>query len=148
MVDLNKKSQKKLNDALEVLHFAFRALTAHPDEYLLTLGYSRVHHRVLYFIGRYPDSSINELLAIMKFSKQYLHRPLKRLIEDGYIKVAQDEDDKRIKRLRLSSRGTALEKKLTGEQREQLAEVFRRAGPQAEAGWRKVMKFLADGGDD
>ncbi len=145
MVDQKRDppNEAALNEALELLHFGFRAITAHPDQALTRLGYSRVHHRVLYFIGRHPGSSINELLAIMRVSKQYLHRPLRRLTDDGYIEVRQDDHDRRIKRLHLTRKGRALEKRLTGQQRRQLAAVFEKAGPEAEAGWRKVMAVLA-----
>ena len=135
--------EKGLNEALEALHFGFRALTASPDARLAELGYSRVHHRVLYFIGRNPGCSVNELLAVMKVSKQYLHRPLKRLVDDGWVMAVQDESDRRIKRLSLTPKGAALENRLTGEQRRHVAEAFSRAGPEAEQGWRRVMALLA-----
>ncbi len=144
MVDSNMSPEEvhRLNEALEALHFGFRAVTAHPDERLKALGYSRVHHRILYFVGRNPGCSVNELLRIMRVSKQYLNRPLRQLVEDGYIQAGQDKRDRRVKRLRLTRKGRRLEERLTGEQRTQLAEVFDRAGPQAEAGWRKVMELL------
>jgi len=106
MIDLKKETpldtelnQTELNQALELLHFGFRSITSHPDQQLSELGYSRVHHRILYFVGRHSGCSINELLAIMQVSKQYLHRPLRQLVEDGYIRVNQDQEDRRIKRL-------------------------------------------------
>lgn len=146
MVDLKNsiEEMQRLNQALELLHFGFRAITSHPDERLAGLGYSRVHHRILYFIGRNPGCSINGLLGIMKVSKQYLHRPLKRLVEDGHVLMEADSRDRRSKRLRLTTGGARLEALLTGSQREQLAEAFREAGTEAEAGWRKVMALLAE----
>lgn len=146
MVDLkiSAKDVQRLNQALELLHFGFRAITAHPDERLAALGYSRVHHRILYFVGRNPGCSINGLLGIMKVSKQYLHRPLKRLVEDGHVRMEADSRDRRSKRLRLTAKGARLEDSLTGSQREQLAGAFREAGVGAEAGWRKVMALLAE----
>jgi Transcriptional regulators len=98
---------------------------------------------VLYFVGRNPGCSVNELLSIMRVSKQYLNRPLRQLVEDGYIESKRDARDRRVKRLKLTAKGRRLEETLTGEQRSQLAEVFRKAGPRAEAGWRKVMALLA-----
>jgi len=146
MVDQHESSQREgeLNQALEALHFGFRAITAHPDRELKRLGYSRVHHRILYFVGRNPGSSVNELLSIMRVSKQYLNRPLRQLVEDGYLTARRDPGDRRIKRLRLSPRGKRLEARLTGEQRARLAAVFDRAGEEAEAGWRKVMRLLVE----
>ncbi len=147
MVDSNNRRQADrdahLNEALELMHFGFRAIIAHPDERLARLGYSRVHHRVLYFVGRHPGCTIKALLGIMRVSKQYLHRPLRQLVDAGYIEARTDPNDRRVKRLRLTARGRRLESTLTGEQREQMAEVFRRAGPRAEAGWRKVMGLLS-----
>ena len=143
MVDLNTRTEEQLNQALELLHFGFRAITSHPDERLAELGYSRVHHRILYFIGRHPGSSINGLLQIMKVSKQYLHRPLKRLVDDGYVLARADRHDRRSKQLTLTAKGARLEASLTGEQRKQLASAFRQAGSRAEAGWRQVMALLA-----
>ncbi len=141
-----KRTEQELNVALELLHFGFRAITAHPDQRLKSLGYSRVHHRILYFIGRNPETSINGLLSIMRVSKQYLHRPLKQLVEDGYVATWKDVQDQRIKRLRLTPKGLHLEDALTGEQREQIADMFEKAGPRAEADWREVMALLADAG--
>lgn len=144
MIDQKRQEQEQhLNQALEALHFGFRAITAQPDERLKALGYSRVHHRILYFIGRNSGCSVNELLGIMRVSKQYLHRPLRQLLEDGFVSARQDAADRRIKRLALTGKGRRLEQALTGEQRGQLARVFAAAGPGAEAGWRRVMALLA-----
>jgi len=134
----------ELNLALEAIHFGYRALTAKPDERLAEMAYSRVHHRVLYFIGRHPQSSINELLDVMGVSKQYLNRPLRQLTEDGYVKVKADTIDKRVKRVSLTKKGLKLETELSGDQRKRFEKVFKQAGPQAEAGWRKVMTLLVD----
>ncbi len=145
MVDEKKRQtdQAALNQALELLHFGFRAITAHPDERLAARGYSRVHHRLLYFIGRHPGCSNKELLRIMRVSRQYLHRPLRQLIEDGLVDMERDTRDGRVRRLSLTARGRDFEEQLTGEQRHQLAAVFDQAGAEAEAGWRRVMALLA-----
>ncbi len=143
MVDQKSSADEAdLNAALEALHFGFRAITAIPDARLKALGLSRVHHRILYFIARHPGCSINQLLGIMRISKQYLHRPLRRLMDDGYVAVRQDAQDRRIKRLTLTPAGQRLETELTGIQRKQIRQVFQKAGPAAEAGWRQVMALL------
>jgi DNA-binding MarR family transcriptional regulator len=149
MVDqIKSKRQQELNAALEAIYFGFRGITAKPDQRLASLDLSRVHHRILYFIARNAGCSINELLATMGVTKQYLHRPLQRLIEDKYILVKPDPTDKRIKRLQLSKKGTGLENELSGDQRQRFQQVFNEAGPQAEAGWRKVMELLGSSGEE
>lgn len=152
MIDLNndKHRESELNQALELLHFGFRALTAWPDQRLEELGYSRVHHRVLYFVGRNPDCSVSELLDILGVSKQYLHRPIRRLLDDGFLASRQDERDKRVKRLSLTAAGATLEAELSGDQRRRFQAVFEQVGAVGEAGWRQVMEALVASrfGDD
>lgn len=147
MIDLNKNDPEstrnaELNDALEAIHFGFKALIAKPDARLAEISYSRVHHRVLYFIGRHPECSVNELLEVMGVSKQYLNRPLRQLTEAGYVDVKADISDKRVKRINLSNKGEKLEFELSEDQRKRFDTVFKDAGPTAEAGWRQVMALL------
>ena len=134
--------EQELNQALESMHFGFRAMIYQPDQRLAQLGLTRVHHRLLYFIARAPDCSINELLQTMRVSKQYLHQPLKKMIVLGYVTQKTDSGDRRIRRLRLSARGRKLEYELTEEQRKRFAAIFEQAGPTAEKHWRQVMALL------
>jgi DNA-binding MarR family transcriptional regulator len=136
--------QQQLNQALEAMHFGFRAMTYQPDRRLAELGLSRVHHRVLYFIGRQPDCSVNELLEAMRVSKQYLHQPLKKMIGLGYVEQRADARDRRVRRLRLTARGSRLEYRLSEVQRRRFAEIFEQVGPQAEKHWHRVMALLGE----
>ncbi len=124
------------------MFFGFRAMTYQPDQRLAGLGLSRVHHRLLYFIARNPDCSVNQLLQIMRISKQYLHQPLKKLVGLGYVTQRGDREDRRVKRLRLSATGKKLEYELTEVQRRRFADIFETAGPAAEKHWREVMALL------
>lgn len=40
--------------AMEAFFFGYQAFTAKPDEMLAKRGLSRVHHRILFFIAKYP----------------------------------------------------------------------------------------------
>ena len=138
------KREQELNQALEAMHFGFRAMTQQPDQRLAELGLARIHHRLLYFIGRNADCSINELLGIMRVSKQYLHQPLKKMIDRGYIAQKTDAADRRIKRLRLTPKGKKLEFELTEVQRRRFAGIFKKSGAGAEKHWREVMALLSE----
>jgi len=138
------KREQELNQALESMHFGFRAMTYQPDQRLAQLGFARIHHRLLYFIARHPDCSINELLQIMRISKQYLHKPLKKMIDLGYISQKADRADRRIKRLGLKAKGIKLEFELTEVQRRRFGSIFKQAGPAAEKHWRQVMALLSE----
>jgi DNA-binding MarR family transcriptional regulator len=134
--------QDELNLALESMHFGFRAMIYQPDQRLAQLGLARVHHRLLYFLARHPGCSVNELLQTMRITKQYLHRPLKQMINLGYIKQSTDSVDRRVRRLGLTASGKKLEYELSEVQRKRFAEIFERAGPVAEKHWREVMALL------
>jgi len=138
------KREHELNLALESMHFGFRAMIYKPDQRLAELGLARIHHRLLYFLARHPDCSINELLQIMRVSKQYLHQPLKKMVAQGYVRHQLDAADRRIKRIRLTAKGKKLEYELTEVQRRRFAEIFKQTGPEAEQHWRQVMKLLSE----
>lgn len=147
MVDLNRASRDgELQDAIELLFFGYRAFTDRPDRILGQRGLNRVHHRILYFVGRNPDTSVNALLGILGVSKQALNGPLRQLVEMDLVAMRVAAHDRRVKQLRLTYEGERLEARLSGTQRKQLAEVFGAAGPAAEAGWRQVMRRLAESG--
>ncbi len=146
MTDLNGDTEARedeLNRALEAMYYGFRAFIAKPDERLAEISLARVHHRILYFVGRNPECSVGELLKKLKATKQYIHQPLRRLTEEGYVATAADENDRRVKRLSLTPKGATLENELSDGQRIQFERIFREAGPEAEAGWREVMQLLA-----
>jgi DNA-binding MarR family transcriptional regulator len=130
--------RRELDDALELMHFGFRAIIAEPDRELEKRGLGRVHHRVLYFIRRNERLTVGGLVTILAVTKQALHRPLSDLVE---AKLVVRETEGRFVRLRLSAAGAALEEKLSGMQREHFARAFERGG---ERGWRQVMAALAD----
>jgi DNA-binding MarR family transcriptional regulator len=147
MPDLNHLDpdrEQELNQALEALHFAFRAVVAKPDAILAERGLSRVHHRILYFVGRHPGLSVNELLTVLGVSKQSLNAPLRQLTNIGLIESQTDRDDRRIKRLALTKAGLGLEEKLSGDQRQRFAKAFEIVGREGEATWHQVMKLLLE----
>lgn len=144
MVDLNREAE--LQEAIELLYFGYRAFTDRPDRMLEQRGLNRVHHRILYFVGRNPDTSVNALLGILDVSKQALNGPLRQLVEMDLVAMRVAAHDGRVKELRLTYEGEKLEARLSGTQRKQLAEVFEGAGGAAEAGWRQVMRRLAESG--
>ena len=142
MVDLTQSREEKLREAIELFYFAYRAFTAGPDQILLEQGLGRVHHRILYFVGRNPQISINALLEILAVSKQALNAPMREVVRRRLVIVRADEQDRRFKRLSLTNEGRRLEAHLTGTQMKLLDAVFGAAGGQREAAWKGVMRDL------
>ena len=147
MVDPSDRAAPKnpdaLRDAIELMYFAYRAFTDRADRILERRGLGRVHHRILYFIGRNPDISVSGLLEVLAVSKQALNAPLRQLLEMHLVAVAATGPDKRVKPLRLTEAGRRLEGELTGAQMRQLQAAFETAGASEAGGWRAVMAELA-----
>ena len=138
--------EEALRLAIEQFYFGYRAFTEPPDRILDQRGLGRVHHRILYFVGRNPKISVNELLALLNVSKQALNAPLRQLIEIKLIAMDTAEHDGRVRQLSLTTSGSKLEAQLTGTQMKQLQAVFEQVGAEAEAGWHWVMRNLAEKG--
>lgn len=138
-----KPREAALRLAIEQFYFGYRAFTAQPDRILDQRGLGRVHHRILYFVGRNPQLSVNALLAILNVSKQALNAPLRKLVEMRLVVLNTAKHDRRVRQLALTPAGTRLEAQLTGTQMEQLQTVFEQAGKSAELGWLRVMRNLS-----
>lgn len=125
--------------ALELFHRAYRAFTSRADGILEGRGLARSHHRILYFVGRNPQVTINTLLGILGVSKQALNEPLRQLVDRGLIDVGVAEHDRRVRQLSLTVAGQQLENELTATQVQQLEAAFVAVGTAASAGWQAVM---------
>lgn len=143
MVDLQAGREEELREAIELFYFAYRAFTAGPDHVLSEQGLGRVHHRILYFVGRNPQIAVNALLEILAVSKQALHAPLRQLVERQLVVVRADKSDRRFKRLSLANEGKKLEAQLTHAQMKLLSAVFTAAGSRAEVAWKTVMHDMS-----
>lgn len=141
---IDQKNQEELEESIELFFFAYRAFTSRPDRMLEQRGLGRVHHRILHFVGRNPQIAVNALLGILGVSKQALNAPLRQLIEMKLVAVQFAEHDRRVKQLSLTTAGGQLERQLTGTQMKHLAATFATTGPEAEQGWRAVMRALPE----
>ncbi len=136
-------SEHELRNSIELMYFAYRGFTSHADKILEEKGLGRLHHRILYFIGRNNGLSVSELIKILSISKQALNAPLRQLIEQDYVSTNTDAKDKRLKRLYLSEAGKALEIQLIEKQMQQLSEAFSIIDNNEFMAWQKIMSSLS-----
>ncbi len=134
----------QLRKGIEAMFFAYRGFTADPDRILAQKGYGRAHHRAIHFINRSPGTTVNHLLSILGVTKQSLNRVLRALVEDGLVESRVGNRDKRERHLFLTEAGEALERELSTAQRDRMRAAFRRAGPEAVAGFRQVLEAMMD----
>lgn len=135
---------EEIRQGIELLFFAYRDFTLDADIVLARHGMGRAHHRVIHFVGRRPGMTVNELLSILRITKQSLSRVLSQLIEEGLVVQVQGTRDRRQRLLSLTAKGTELERQLSGLQRARVTRAYREAGAEAVAGFRKVLVGLID----
>lgn len=141
-------SDEELRQGIEMMFFAYRDFTAEPDAILTRFNFGRAHHRVIYFVGRYPGTTVSSLLGILKITKQSLNRVLGQLVREGFIVQKQGIADRRQRLLELTEKGHRLEMELTANQRERFARAYRNAGAEAVAGFREVILGLMTSDED
>ncbi|MES0862142.1 MarR family winged helix-turn-helix transcriptional regulator [Ruegeria sp. SCPT10] len=137
-------TDEQLRQGIEAMFFAYRGFTADPDRILSEMSYGRAHHRAIHFVNRAPGTTVNNLLAILGVTKQSLNRVLRTLIEDGMVESRVGTVDKRERHLFLTEKGHALEATLSDAQRARMRAAYKDAGPEAVAGFRKVLEAMMD----
>ncbi len=140
-------SQAELRQAIELLFFAYRDFTAEPDEVLAQYGFGRAHHRVIYFVGRNPGTTVSNLLGILRITKQSLSRVLGQLLREGFVTQESDLQDRRKRHLNLTEKGRDLEATLTGLQSRRIAEAYLEAGTDTAQEFRKVLRGIINKND-
>jgi DNA-binding MarR family transcriptional regulator len=137
-------TDEQLRQGIEAMFFAYRGFTADPDLILQEMSYGRAHHRAMHFIHCAPGTTVNNLLAILGVTKQSLNRVLRTLIEDGLVDSRVGRMDKRERHLFLTEAGQGLERRLSDAQRARMRSAYRQAGPDAVAGFRRVLEAMMD----
>jgi len=133
---------RELDEAVDLLFFAYRDFSAATDDILARNGLGRAHHRALHFIARQPGITVGGLAATLQVTKQSLGRVLQRLTEQGLVHLAPGDSDRRQRLLHTTASGDALMAALDDRQRQILGQAFRRAGAEAVAGFSQVLGGL------
>ena len=136
---ISAASEDEVRQGIELLYFAYRDFTAEPDQILAKYDFGRAHHRVIHFVGRHPQITVGELLGILRITKQSLNRVLGQLIRQGFIVQRPGPRDRRQRLLELTAKGHELERQVSQPQRARVADAYRRAGPRAVEGFRRVL---------
>jgi DNA-binding MarR family transcriptional regulator len=132
-----------MKQGIELMVLALRNLTEDSDSLLKERGLGRAHARALAMIARQPSLSVADLLALLHITKQSLNRVLSDLVEQSYVVQHSAPNDRRKRLLRLTDKGMALDTAIWESNRSRVARAFREAGPDAVAGFRKVVMALA-----
>ncbi|WP_410482858.1 MarR family winged helix-turn-helix transcriptional regulator [Sphingomonas sp. A2-49] len=117
----------------------------HSDEELAALGLGRAHHRCLYFVGRQPDLTVSDLLALLGITKQSLGRVLKGLIDRDLIRQRPGLKDRRQRLLKLTPSGKILEQRLFAGLHDNMSRAYTASGEEAVHGyWTMMLNLMSN----
>jgi DNA-binding MarR family transcriptional regulator len=123
-------ADRQLVTCVELLFFAYRDFTGEADAVLAEFGLGRAHH---------PGLKVQDLLDILKITKQSLARVLKLLVDQGWIRQVAGNEDRRQRLLHTTEKGAALAGRLDALQERRIAQALATAGAGSEAA---VLSFL------
>ncbi|WP_431935736.1 MarR family winged helix-turn-helix transcriptional regulator [Micromonospora sp. RP3T] len=129
---------------IALFFLGWRGFVDTADAVLADHELGRVDHRILYVVVRQPGITISELAGALGISRQALHRPLSGLLRRGYVTRSASARSGRERALSATEAGGVVEHAATGPQLAQLEQVVAVTGPAALAGWRTVMRRLAE----
>lgn len=135
-------TEPEIRRGIELMHFGHAALMRVVDARLVEYGFGRAHQRALYFIARRPGLTVGDLLGVLGVTKQSLGRTIDELKLRDLIEVRHGDRDRRQRLLRLTARGTALERALFDALSSAMAEAYSCAGQEAVGGFWAVLEGL------
>ena len=133
---------EELKQGADLLFFAYGELFGGEDKALSDARLGRAHRRALLVIARHPGITVSALLRRLRVTKQSANRVLNDLLSAGYVERRAAAGDRRMRELRLTREGEALDAILWEGQRPRLVRAFREAGPEAVSGFRRVLSVL------
>ncbi|UQS84577.1 winged helix DNA-binding protein [Apilactobacillus apisilvae] len=83
---------------------------------------------------------MKKILNLLNISKQALNVNIRELMKNDLITEVRDEKDKRIKILKLTTKGNKLNNEINEEQKNKIDALFK----QADGSWEKVMIELSN----
>ncbi|RIK99575.1 MAG: MarR family transcriptional regulator [Proteobacteria bacterium] len=131
-------------DIIELLFFAYRDFVGDADHVLETFGFGRAHHRVLYFVSRYPGLKVADLLGVLRITKQSLGRVLKQLLDEGYIVQKEGDADRRQRLLYATAKGETLVRRLVTLQTARIDAALAGFSPAESAAVRRFLRAMID----
>ncbi|MCJ1655431.1 MarR family winged helix-turn-helix transcriptional regulator [Staphylococcus sp. NRL 18/288] len=134
-MDSNKKDYEHM-----LFYFAYKTFITAADEIIEKYGMSRQHHRFLFFINKLPGITIKQLLKALEISKQGSHATLRKLKEEGLIIEQTSEEDRRVKQLFPTPKGSKLIDKLNKAQDDLMQSTFQKVGHD----WYAIMEELSN----
>ena len=133
---------KELKVAFELLFFTIKDFDKNISFLLKKFNYNKTHFAVIFLASNNYYLTIKDLLAILDIKKQSLSKIINKLKNDEIIILKKSKKDKRNKNIYLTKKGIRIEKKITNQQINNIANAYKNAGTDSINGFKKILLNL------
>ena len=130
---------KELKIAFELLFFTIKDFDRNISFLLKKFGYNKTHFAVIFLASNNYYLTIKDLLIILDIKKQSLSKIINKLKSDEIFTLKKSKKDKRNKNIYLTKKGLKIEKKITSNQINNIANAYKNAGTESINGFKKIL---------
>lgn len=99
---------------------------------------------ILGFLGKEGESKMTGLAHFLRVSTPAMTGIIDRLVRDGYAVREYDSRDRRIIKIRITSKGNRLVKEVMGERRKMVIKIFGKVSEQDRSDYLRVLMRIRD----
>ena len=99
---------------------------------------------ILELLSRQGASKMTDLAKFMKVSTAASTGIVERLVRQGYVQRVYDQDDRRIVRIMLNTKGTELLKKISQQRRQLVTKIFSQISEDDRAEYLRILMQVKD----
>jgi DNA-binding MarR family transcriptional regulator len=136
--------ETELDRSLELMMLASRHVLRSGAALLEERGLATVDFEILYLVHRHPGIAAPELGLVLGMAKQSLSRHVRRLTGMGLLRQQAVRGDRRRKALVVGEGAIPVIAAVCASHRRGLRQAFNGAGPEAVAGFQRVLGELLD----
>ena len=133
---------KELKVAFELLFFTIKDFDKNISFLLKKFSYNKTHFAVIFLASNNYYLTIKDLLIILDIKKQSLSKIINKIKNDEIIILKKSKKDKRNKNIYLTKKGIRIEKKITNQQINNIANAYKNAGTDSINGFKKILLNL------
>lgn len=128
----------------EVMPAIFKEFTKRLTKELHRTKITLPQFLVLELLGREAESKMTELAHFMNVTTAAMTGIVDRLVRDSYVERIYDQNDRRIIKIKLTTKGSSVTRKICERKRQMIVEVFGKISETKREQYLGILKQMRD----
>lgn len=128
----------------EVMHVVVRESLKYQTTEFHKLNITLPQFVVLNFLNRYDESNMTDLAHLMNVTTAAMTGIADRLVRDGYVVRINDPNDRRIIKIRLTTKGARIVKNIIEKRKQMTIKLFGMVSPRERQDYLKILEHIRD----